>query len=246
MKFVIFIVLALLVGGGGGFAMFPMSLAADFAARQVPEFRYATATGSVWDGKLTGVGMGDQPIGDFSVRADMMALLGGKAAGKLELMREGITGEGDFSWALFSPSLELNDLKLTGKAGLAPGMPEVVALGGGDFALEIQHLTFAGDACESARGEVWTDALARVDVKGWVGPELRGPVTCRDGRLAMQADGQAATGEDVSAVLSMSHRLDMELTAAVLNAQGEAVDALTSIGFKPEGSALVMRQALGS
>jgi hypothetical protein len=38
----------------------------------------------------------------------------------------------------------------------------------------------------------------------------------------------------------------MELTATVLNAEGSAVEALTDLGFKPEGDALVIRQALGS
>jgi len=150
MKVVIFIVLALLVGGGGAFAMFPMSIAADFAGKQVPDFRYASASGSVWDGKLTGVSMGKQPIGDLSVKADIAALVGGKATGKLALSRAGFTGESGVTWPLGGGSLQLDNLKLTGKAGLVPGMPHVVALGAGDFALEIKQLTFAGEVCESA------------------------------------------------------------------------------------------------
>ena len=38
----------------------------------------------------------------------------------------------------------------------------------------------------------------------------------------------------------------MELTATVVNAQGSAIEALTDMGFKPEGDVLVIRQALGS
>jgi hypothetical protein len=246
MKIVIFIVLAVLLGGGAAIAMFPMSVAADFAAKQVPELHYAGASGSVWDGKLTGVSMGDQSIGDLSVKADAVALVGGKASGKLALGRAGFTGESGVTWPLAGGPLEFEDLKLAGKAGLVPGMPQAVALAGGDFSLEIKHLKFAGDVCESASGEVWTDALTRVNVRGWVGPELRGPVTCRDGKLVVEANGRSQTGEDVRAQLNISHRLDMELTATVLNAQGTAAEALSDIGFKPEGNALVMRQALGS
>lgn len=246
MRFLIFILLALLLGGGAAFAMFPLSVAAEFAAREIPEFRYVSATGSVWNGKLSGVAIGDQPVGDLTVKTEMLALFQRKAAGKLGLIREGFAGESDFDWPLFGPALELDNLKLTGKAGLVPGMPDVVALGGGDFVLEVEHLRFARNVCESAQGEVWTDALAKVDLSGWVGPELRGPVACQEGNLVMQADGRAPTGEDVSAVLNMSYRLDLDLTATVLNAQGGAVEALTGIGFKPEGTALVIRQALDS
>ncbi len=246
MKVLIFIILAVVLGGGAAIAMFPMSVAADFAAKQAPDFRYVGAGGSVWDGKLMGVSIGEQAVGDLSVKTEALALIGGKAGGKVTLSREGFTGETDLAWPLSGQALELSNLKLMGKAGLVPGMPHVVALAGGDFALEIAHLRFAGEVCESASGEVWTDALAKVNVKGWVGPELRGPVGCRDGKLTLEANGRSQTGEDVSATLTISHRLDMELTAIVQNAEGAAVEALTGIGFKPEGGVLVMRQALGS
>jgi hypothetical protein len=112
--------------------------------------------------------------------------------------------------------------------------------------LEVKDLKFAGNACERASGEVWTDALAKVTVKGWTGPELRGPVTCTDGQVQVEARGTAPTGEDVVAKMYISPRLDMEMTATVLNAQGSAVEALRSIGFKPDGSVMVLRQTLGS
>jgi hypothetical protein len=125
-------------------------------------------------------------------------------------------------------------------------MPRIVASGGGDFTLELRDVKFAGDVCESASGEVWTDALARITHKGWVGPELRGPVTCVDGKLQVEARGRAVSGEDVLARMNISPKLDMELTATVVNAQGSAIEALTDMGFKPEGDVLVIRQALGS
>ncbi len=246
MKVVIFVVLALVLGGGATIAMFPMSVAADFAAKQVPQFRYARASGSVWDGRLAGVFVGEQPIGDMAVKMDMGSLFSGRASGKLALSRDGFSGESGITLPFSGGALEFHNLKLKGKAAFVPGMPQVVAPGGGDFTLEVRHLRFAGDMCESASGEVWTDALARLDVKGWVGPELRGPVTCRDGKLVLEADGRSPTGEDISAALSISHRLDMELAATVANAQGRAAEALLDIGFRPEGNALVLRQALGS
>ncbi len=190
--------------------------------------------------------MGDQKIGDLSVKADIGSVFGGKAAGKLGLIREGFTGETDLAYPLSGGALELSGLKLSGKAGSVPGMPHVVAASGGDFALELRDVKFAGNACETASGEIWTDALAKINHKGWTGPELRGPVTCVDGRLQVDARGRAVTGEDVLARMSISNRLDMELTATVVNATGSALEALTDLGFKPEGDVLVIRQSLGS
>ena len=246
MKFVIFIVLAIVLGGGAFVAFLPMSMAADFASNQLPDFHYKKADGSVWDGKLTEVTIGKQKIGDLSVKADFGSLFGGKASGKLGLIREGFTGETNLTYPLSGGILEVSGLKLSGEAGSVPRMPSIIAASGGDFALELRDVKFTKDACETASGEVWTDALARINHKGWVGPELRGPVTCVDGTLRVDARGRAVTGEDVFAKMSISNRLDMELTATVSNASEAAMDALTDLGFRPEGDVLVIRQSVGS
>ena len=246
MKIVIFVVLALLVGVGAFVGFLPMSMAADFASKNVLDFSYAKASGSVWDGKLTEVTAGEQQIGDLAVKMDFGALFTGKAAGKLALTREGFTGETAIAYPFGGGVLELSGLKLSGKAGLVPGMPSIVRSGGGDFVLDIKELKFAGDVGQSASGEVWTDALAKMTHKNWVGPELRGPVSCSGGKLQVEARGRAASGEDVTARMSIGNRLDMELTATVHNAGGSALEALSDLGFKQEGDALVIRQSLGS
>jgi hypothetical protein len=223
-----------------------MSMAAGFASERLPDFHYKEASGSVWDGKLTEVAMGDQKIGDLSVKADIASVFSGKAAAKLGLIREGFTGETSMAYPLGGGGLELSGLKLSGEAGSVPGMPHVVVAGGGDFALELRDVKFAGNVCETASGEIWTDALAKINHKGWTGPELRGPVSCVDGKLQVDARGRAVSGEDVLARMSISNRLDMELTATVVNASGSAIEALTDLGFKPEGDVLVIRHAVGS
>jgi general secretion pathway protein N len=246
LKIVLFVVLALLVGGGVAVAMFPMSMAADYAAGHVRDFKYGKASGSVWDGKLTDVSFGAQEIGDLSVKTELFKLFAGKAGGKVGLIREGFSGEAGIDYALGSGAIEVSNLKLSGQAGMVPGMPQVVAAAGGDFTLDMQDLKFSGEACESASGEVWTNALAKVNLDGWVGPELRGPITCVDGKLFVEATGRASTGEDVVARMNISPHLDMNLVAIVTNAEGAAAKSLTDIGFVQEGNALVMRQALGS
>ena len=246
MRIVIFVVLGLLVAAGLALWMFPMSMAADFAAKQIPEFKYAKASGSVWDGKLTQVAFGEQKVGDLSVKADLLQAFTGKASAKLGLAREGFTGDTGVTWPIGGQDITLNKFKLGGDVVNVPGMPGNVAMSGGKFTLELKELKFAKNACQSASGEVWTDALAKMSHKGWVGPELRGPVTCSDGKVQVEASGKAPTGEDVLAKLSISSKLDMEMTASVLNAQGSAIKALTDMGFKPEGSALVIRQSIGS
>lgn len=246
MRIVIFVVLGLLVAIAGGVTFFPMSMAADMAAKQLPDFRFGEASGSVWDGRLTKVSYGAQSIGDLSVKTDLFALFGGKAAGTLGLVREGLSGKAGIAYGLGGDGLDLKDLEVAGDTASVPGMPASIMRADGKFTLNIKDVKFAGGLCESASGEVWTDALTKLDYKGWVGPELRGPVTCEGGKLHVQASGKAATGEEVVASLNIGQRLDMEMTAVVDYAGVGATDALTSLGFVPEGHTLVLRHALGA
>jgi len=244
-KIVIFVVLAVIVVVGGGVALFPMSVAADYARKNVPDFHYADASGSVWDGKLTNVSFGQQKIGDLAVQADFGQVFAGKAAGHLGLTRDGFSGEGGVAYGIGSDALTLNNLKLTGKTAMVPGMPLAVAAGDGRFSLEVKDLKFVKGVCESASGEVWTDALAKVSIQGWVGPELRGPVSCANGKLVAEGKGKAATGEDVLAQMVISPHMDIQLVATATNTQPTSVNALTSLGFKPDGNAYVLRASIG-
>jgi len=245
MRIFIIAVVGVLAALAGGVALLPMSMAADMAAKQFPDFKFSQASGSVWDGKLSQVSFGKQFIGDLAVKTELMSLLGGTASGTLGLTREGFSGQTSINYGMGNGRLELKDMNVTGNTAMVPGMPAAGAKGDGKFTLKVADVKFTEGACAEAKGEVWTDALTKVEIKGWKGPELRGPVTCNGGKLQVEAGGKAATGEDVLAVMSIGQHLDMELTATVSNASPGALQALAEVGFKPEGDKLVLRQAVG-
>ena len=245
MRIFIIAVVGVLAALAGGVALLPMSMAADMAAKQFPDFKFSQASGSVWDGKLSQVSFGKQFIGDLAVKTELMSLLGGTASGTLGLTREGFSGQTSINYGMGNGRLELKDMNVTGNTAMVPGMPAAVAKGDGKFTLKVADVKFTEGACAEAKGEVWTDALTKVEIKGWKGPELRGPVTCNGGKLQVEAGGKAATGEDVLAVMSIGQHLDMELTATVSNPTPGALQALAEVGFKPEGDKLVLRQAVG-
>lgn len=246
MRIVIFIVVALVAVVVGGVALFPMATAADLAKQRLPELQFSSASGSVWDGKLGALSYGEQTIGDLAVKTDLFSLFSGKAAGKVGMAREGLAGEADIAYGLGDGGLDLKNLKLAGDMSMVPGIPHTIAGAGGKFTLNVANVKFANSLCEEASGEVWTDALTKVNYKGWVGPELRGPVTCAGGKMQVQASGTAQTGAAVQASLNIGQHLDMEMTATVTNAGTTAIEALTSVGFVLEGDKLVLRQAMAS
>lgn len=247
MRIVLFVVLGLVLLIGGGVAFFPMSMAADWAVQRAPDLKFTQASGSVWDGKLTDVTYGSQKIGDLAVKTELFALFGGKATGTVGLTREGLTGEATLGYGISDGSLDVKDMLISGDTASVPGMPQAIARTDGKFTLALKDVKFVNSLCDTASGEVWTDALTKVNYKGWVGPELRGPVSCQGGRLNVQASGKAATGEDVLASMNISQHLDMEMTATVENASQGAMEALTAIGFVADGSnRLVLSKAMGA
>lgn len=235
----------LLIAAIGGVTLLPMSMAADVAANRFPDFKFKGASGSVWDGELKQVAYGRQFIGDLKVKTDLVSMLTGKASGALGLTRDGFTGEANLIYGLANGALEIKDMKIDGNTAMVPGMPAAIAQVDGKFSLNVKEILFDGNVCEAANGEVWTDALTKMNVKGWVGPELRGPVTCEGGKLQVQAKGKAATGEAVVANLSIGNHLDMELTATVDNVTPNAALALRQAGFVPQGDRLVLHHAMG-
>lgn len=235
----------LLIAAVAGATLLPMSMAADVAASRFPDFKFKGASGSVWDGELKQVAFGQQFIGDLKVKTDVMSLLAGKASGVLGLSRDGFAGQANLVYGLSNGSIEIKDMKLEGNTAMVPGMPAAIAQVDGKFSLNVKDIQFADRVCEAANGEVWTDALTKVNVKGWVGPELRGPVTCEGSKLQVQAKGKAATGENVVANLSIGSHLDMEMMATVDNATPGAIQALTQVGFSQQGDRLVLHHQMG-
>jgi hypothetical protein len=174
MRIVLIVVAGIIALVGGGIAFFPMSMAADMAAKQIPDFKYVGASGSVWDGKLSNVSFGQQNIGDLSVKANLFALFTGKANGVFGLAREGLSGQADLAYGIGDGSLDIKDMKVEGTTGMVPGMPPAVAQADGKFTLQVKELKFTDSLCQTATGEVWTDALTRVNVQGCRNRRRRG------------------------------------------------------------------------
>jgi hypothetical protein len=245
MKWVLIGAGGLLIALAGGVAFLPMSVAAGLVADRYEGLHYSGASGSVWNGKLSQVQLGDNVIGDVLLKTNPMGLLSGKISGTLGLARADLAGQGDIFWGLAGQGPRLSDLKLEGRTSAVPGLPREIRDADGAFTITIDDIDLANGGCVITSGEVWTDALAKVDFQGdWVGPELRGPVSCKDGGLKLEASGEAATGEVVRASITVADDLRMGLDASVDGAAGAAASRLAELGFRPEGAAMVLRGPL--
>lgn len=247
MRIVLIVVVALVVLVGGVVFFFPMSIAADVAAKAEPDFRFADATGSVWNGTLKGVTLGRQDIGDVKVSAKPGELLKGRVGGKVALVRPDATAEGDLSVGFDGRNPSWRNLKLSGKASAIPGLPARLANTAGQFSLTVDQLDFKGDLCTAAKGEAWTNVLAvEAFENGWKGPELRGPLACENGTLFVAATGVSPNGEDVTARVDMARNASLALDARVNRVGPDGAKALAELGFRPDGADYVLSHRLGA
>ncbi|MBI1359652.1 MAG: hypothetical protein GC155_05140 [Alphaproteobacteria bacterium] len=246
MKWIVFALLLLLVGGSIAAAMLPMSAVAGAVQKRLPWIQYESASGTVWNGKLSGVVVNGQDLGDVSIKVDAGQIFTGNAAGHAAFASKGLSGEAGVSYSLIGGKTTLAGILVQGDASTVPILPARLRGTDGKFRLSVSQIVLQKGACSAASGEVWTDALAKADLgHGWVGPELRGPVTCEGGKVAVEASGKSASGEDVSASLRVGLNLSLDLQARVANATQGAVETLTELGFQPLDGAYVLHQQLG-
>lgn len=246
MKWALFVVLLVVVGGIVGAALLPMSVAADFARRHVAGLAYSDATGSVWNGKLQGVVIQGVSVGDVSVKLDAGQVFAGKASARIAFSRPELAGAAVVSRGLFGGRTDLAKVRLDGQVKAVPVLPSRVRATDGRFTLAIDKAVFGKNGCQSASGEVWSDALSKTDLgHGWIGPDLRGPVRCDAGRLEAATTGKTSTGEEVTANLGIGADLSLDLQARVANVSQGAIETLTSLGFQPESGAYALHRRLG-
>lgn len=241
---VILVIAIVLLALGAGAAFLPVSVIAGLASRALPELQFTDASGAVWNGKLTGVSYGAQRLGDITVVTHLLPLLGGKAVAQLTLLQRGASGNALISFGMVDSSLEVADLTIDADISLVPGVPQIFAETDGRFLLRVKELRLYNGLCQRAAGDVWTNVLTRLSYHDWVGPELRGPVTCRGGRLTLDASGQARTGESVDVTVTIGPDRDMALSVGVAHAGSGAIKALSELGFEPEGDMMVLRQSV--
>jgi len=182
------------------FAVFAITMApASLLVRPQPGvLTYASAMGTVWNGRLEDVQLGPYGARELSWRVRAIDLLRG------QLVLDAIADGGH----------------LNGSARLIAGLdgsrrivvPEAQASGAAISGVAVEGVTlvrdldiaFARGACAEARGYVESDVLTRAGpALGWVGPPVSGGAFCEEGIAVIAVSGASATGETMSGRLSL-------------------------------------------
>lgn len=247
MRIYLYGALILVVAVVAGLVFLPTAYVMVQVSKQEPSIYYSRASGSVWNGQVRSLRYGVQPLGDLSFEANPMSLLTGQLASSTRLSGGALSGRGLVETSL-GGTFQLEQLSLTGTTdGLISLIPDIRDLNG-EFNLVLREARFRDNECLEANGQVWTDILTRIEQGwGWAGPELEGPISCENGDLLMQLQGETTDGEAVNVRLLAGMDASGEFEARVTNAMPDTSRALTALGFLAEGdNDLIYRHVLST
>ena len=216
----------------------PLSFVMERAGQSVPALRYLGTSGTIWQGRVDDLEYGIQPVGDLALETHPFALLMGRWSADVQLTDAEIVAAGSVSASL-GGDVSLKDLRMSGRTRDLMSIRQEVRELDGRFTLDLDELKLRNETCVSAEGDVWTDILTRLETQyDWKGPELSGPVSCEDGRIALRMDGVGEAGEIVSIELLMGLNATGSFVARIESPTEDIAQAATLLGFVTQGNTL--------
>ncbi len=222
----------------------PLSFVMERARQSAPAISYAATTGTIWNGDVNGLRYGVQSIGNVSIRTQWTALLVGQLKSDFQLTDGGVVALGNLTAGL-SGALSLNDVQVRGRTSDLMTLREEVRALDGEFTLNLSELVVKSGNCQRATGRVWTDTLGKLEpTYGWAGPELSGPISCENGKIAIRLSSPDDEADKMRAELLIGLDATGTFRAEIDNPTNDVAQAATILGFVTIGDQMVYEHVL--
>ena len=175
----------------------PLSFAMKASGLVAKGISWQQARGTIWHGQVMDLAMQGEQVGNLEGDFSLKRVLMGRPGHALHW--SGPSGHGMALAGLSNSGLHLTN----GQAAVAFDATRIssafpareVSLRFSDVSMDLGQ-----DGCRSAKGDVSTDALARISsAYGATWPELTGFLSCEQGELVISVDGKAADGTQIAA-----------------------------------------------
>lgn len=213
----------------------PLGFVLDRANLPAGSVSYSAAEGTIWNGRLNGLEVAGQPIGDVTLSARPQDLLAGGLS--YDLQWGGPGGRGVTQITLgFGGSVSLQETRLEQSIGSVEGLMNAIREFGGVVRLRDGAIKLRQDQCESAAGTISSDILTNIGQSyGRAFGPVDGRLSCEDGVIVIYLVSTSETGDrvDVQSRLWLSGRADV--TAEVATNDVELGAALAELYFEQDG-----------
>ncbi len=177
--------------------------------------------GTLWKGQISGIRLGTLPALDVTLKASPWSLAGLRYDASVTIEANGVGGSGQTQLSLSGLSLIDTQLLLDAEALHLPA--NFKARGSVTVDLKKLDVTRQG-LCKSATGTASSSLLRSLPSAfgGWSGPDLEGPIKCKDGYLTTNLSGRTNDGDEVILAISTNqskrlvYRLEVRSTDLIL------------------------------
>lgn len=212
--------------------LMPLGFILNLAGAQDAGFQWTHVSGSIRSGKVTGLRLGDQQLGDLDLKWQpsrlALARLGYRAAldGPAGMMRTELTvGWGRTGLTNLSGRLELVELM---------SLPADFRRTGGVLSLDGISVDFHANACHEASGRARSNVLGNlVEPFGLTGSELSGQAICDGAALSIPLRGTLNQTEDVILYIRGGGGERANIDIVIDTDDAVLTSALTSRDFTP-------------
>lgn len=191
---------------------------------------WAQAEGTVLRGRISGLYVRGQMVGDVTLRLRPMSLL--RLAPTYDVQWGGVAGRGKGVIALQDQTLVATEVTLqqdlSGIDGLSPSVKAI----GGHVRLDNGAMTVTQTGCQSASGTIATDVLANAakQYRRQFG-DLSGSLSCIAGDVAVSLLAQSDTGDRVDISARASFLGQSSYAVRVTTQDSEVSYILSQLGF---------------
>ncbi len=192
-----------------------------FVLRKLPlnamGVQWTQSEGTIWDGRIMGVYLNGQPVGDIDIALQPLSLVSMRPV--LNVQWGGAGGRGAGQVMLDGDAISATDLRLEQQVSALESLTNELRAIGGVFRLNHGAVRIENGVCLSAVGDVQTDTLARAAQQfGRTFTDLTGSISCTDGAFNIVMDGNSPDGDtiaiDANATLTGRSNIDVVVSTA--------------------------------
>lgn len=228
----------------GVFATTPLGFVLTQSGARDLGVGWAKVDGTLLNGRISGLYVGTQPIGDFSLELRPLSLLSLKPT--YDVRWGGAGGQGTAVLTLSRSALNATQIRMRQQIASLEGLDPAVRAMNGSISVNEGAVRLTQQGCESASGTLSTDTLSTLAAQyGREFGQVSGPIACDSGAFVLNMQGESQAEDRVFVDARASITGHGSFSTRVQTQDAQIIIALNQLGFQRENGEFVYRQSRG-
>ena len=198
---------------------------------------WAAAEGSLWKGRVSGVFVQGQAVGDITLKLRPASLFAG--APVYDVQWGGAAGRGSARVSLSRGAIMAEDARAQIQVAAFERLSPSIRAAGGTVRVSNGQVRISPEGCESGDGRISSDVITRMAQQygRQFGP-IDGRFSCQAREMRVQLTSESNTGEHVEIDARAGLKTGASVSALVNSEDRELTLALTQLGFEARDGGL--------